>query len=189
MVLADKEFTANNCFYGLWGIFFLFIFRQIGERFVIIGNSLHKVECAHHIAGIGEGDGGHVVFNGGVYQIHRAGSGLQNGKLRVVVKVNKGRIFEGGNVFLYLFGRNFLSFRSGLHLLSDSFRSFFEIDMLNPNQFNGLWIFFGKVFEIIWLHIKFFLRKNLTAHQFQKAASSCFNVGRSVVCFGERLVE
>ncbi len=147
------------------------------------------MERTHHISGIGNGNGRHIVFNCSVYQILCARSGLQNGKLRMVVKVNKGRIFEGGNVFLYLFGRNFLSFRSGLHLLSDSFRSFFEIDMLNPNQFNGLWIFFGKVFEIIWLHIKFFLRKNLTAHQFQKAASSCLNIGRSVVCFGERLVE
>ena len=189
MVLADKKFTANNCFYGLWGIFILFIFRQIGERFVVIGNSLHKVECAHHIAGIGEGDGRHVVFNGGVYQIHRAGSGLQNGKLRVVMKMNKRCILQCGDVLLYFFGRDFLCVRISLHLLSDAVRSLFQIYMLQPNQFNGLWIFFGKVFEIIWLHIKFFLRKNLAAHQFQKATGSCFNVGRSVVCFGERLVE
>ncbi len=105
------------------------------------------------------------------------------------MKMNKRCILQRGDVLLYFFGRDFLCVRISLHLLSDAVRSLFQIYMLQPNQFYGLRICFGEIFEVIRLHIEFFLRKNLTAHQFQKAASGCFNVGGGVVRFGERLVK
>ena len=110
MVLTHEEFTAdyggNFFFGGLLALFLEFLVLFL-DTFVVRHDLFHKVKGPHHVGVVGQGNGWHAIFRSGLYQILDVNGGLEHGKLGVVVQMGKGRIFQGLDVFLDFFCRNF----------------------------------------------------------------------------------
>ena len=171
VIVAHQEFHADDGF-----DFFVAIF----DRTVIFVHGFPKLKCAHHIALVGQGYGGHTGTGYRFDQLVEFNRGFQYAKLAVKVQVGKIIPMSAGCFFL----------RGGFgFFVFQLLRSMFQTAMRESEGRKHTGIAFDESFQEFIVAPKSFRFDNSLADKLKENPCRGFHVGGGVVGFGKILAE